>query len=166
MSRFAKLQLVGPAAVLAVVLVAEGAALALAQAPGSAVLWYVNLRLFRPLHQVHDLLSASIRIEALQFWLIGLPLFALACYGLARRRSLPLAFATNLSLLYAFVLLCAWYLCRLPAEPLDAPVPALVPAVADADFCLCFVLLLASSFSCVISHASYLRAIRDEAYAV
>ncbi len=163
MSRLAKLQLVGPAAVLALLLVAEGAAQALARAPSSAALWYVNLRLFGGFQELRHLVSASIPLEAFQLWLVGLPLFALACYGLVWRRCLPLALAANLSLLYAFVLLCAWYVGRLPAAPLGAP--ARVSAAAGADLCLCLVLLLACAFSCVISHAAYLRAIRDEAHA-
>jgi hypothetical protein len=167
MGRFAKLQLLGPATLLAVVLGAEGAARALIHAPSSAVLWYVNRRLFAPFHQVHFLLGEAVPLDEFQLWLVFLPLLALTAYGLFAGRSLAVAVAANLSLLYAFLLLCAWYMGRLPARPLR--VQAGLPAIGmpgGVDFALCSVLLIACMVSCVISHAIYLRAIRNEAHAI
>jgi hypothetical protein len=169
MGRFAKLQLLGPATLLALVLGAEGAARALIHAPSSAVLWYVNRRLFAPFHQVHFLLGEAVPLDEFQLWLVFLPLLALTAYGLFGGRSLAVALAANLSLLYAFLLLCGWYMDmgRLAASPLRAQ-PGLPPIgmPGGVDFVLCSVLLIACMVSCVISHAIYLRAIRNEAHAI
>jgi hypothetical protein len=46
MSRLARLQFLGPLAVLVIVGAAEAAAFALARIPASETLWYVNLNIF------------------------------------------------------------------------------------------------------------------------
>jgi NADH:ubiquinone oxidoreductase subunit K len=100
MTKLAKLQIVGPLALLLALLAAEGAAIALAILPTSETLWYLNLQWFRMFQQSHYLLLDILKVSYSQLLTIALPLFSLGCIGLLLRRPLPLAVASNLSMIY------------------------------------------------------------------
>src|SRR6478736_3898801 len=101
MSRLFKLQFLGPLALFVATLCAELAVRALAYAPSSELLWFVNLKMFGIFQRSYYMLSDVLGIQNFQLIGIALPIFLLACYGLAARRRLPLALASNLSLGYA-----------------------------------------------------------------
>src|SRR5262249_43137948 len=111
MLRHAKLQMIGPATVFAVLLVAESAAYALALHPSSPLLWSLNLQLFGIFQKGHYLLSSQIDIAYFQIVGIGMPLLLFAGYGLVFKRPFALATASSLSFIYVAFLLCAAYVC-------------------------------------------------------
>jgi hypothetical protein len=157
MSRLAKLQLVGPATLFAAVLAAEAATFALAQVPSSEALWYVNLRLFGIFQKSHYVLSAFIDAEYFQLFCIALPLFFAACCGVALKRPLMLAIASNLSLIYAIFLPFCWYVWE--TSPQQASL-GFTSMPFGADSVLCLVLVVSSVLSFGVSHAVYVRALR------
>jgi hypothetical protein len=107
MMRLAKLQFFGPAAVLFTVGAAEVSANALARTPTSEMLWYINLRIFRVFQQSSFTLPSPLDFPYSQFFLIALPLFTIATYGLLTKQSFPLALASHLSFIYAgFLIYC------------------------------------------------------------
>src|ERR1700739_1905998 len=101
MNRLVKLQFLGPFALFGATLSAELAARALAYAPSSEFLWFVNLRMFGIFQRSYYLLSDLVSIQGFQLFNIALPIFLLACYGLFAGRRFPLALASNLSLGYS-----------------------------------------------------------------
>jgi hypothetical protein len=156
MSRLAKLQLVGPAVLFVAVLAAEAAACALAHAPSSEALWYINLRWFGIFQKGHYVLSAFIDVEYFQLFCIALPLFLAACCGLALKRPLMLAIASNLSLVYAIFLPYCWYAWE--TSPRQASL-GFMSVPFGADYILCLVLVVSSMLSFGVSHAVYVRAL-------
>ena len=88
MSSLARLQLIGPVALLIGIAGAEGAALALAHAPGSEALWYLHLNVFGPFWLGDDILGVYSDLAHGQLYLIALPLFLIACGGFYFRRML------------------------------------------------------------------------------
>src|ERR1700722_19949556 len=109
MSRLFKLQFVGPLALFAATLCAELAARALQYAPSSELLWFINLRMFGIFQRSHAVLSALVPIDGFQFFGLALPIFALACFALAAKSSLPFTVATRLSAAYALFLVVCWH---------------------------------------------------------
>jgi hypothetical protein len=157
MSRLAKLQLVGPAMLFVAVLAAEAATSALAHVPSSQGLWYINLRLFGIFQKSHDVLSAFVNAEYFQLFYIALPLFFAACCGVALKRPLLLAIASNLSLIYAIFLPCCWYVYeRLPQQASLV----FMSTPSGADYSLCLVLLVSCMLSFGVSHVVYFQALR------
>jgi hypothetical protein len=108
MSRLFKLQFLGPFALFAATLCAELAARALQYAPSSKLLWFINLRMFGIFQRSDALLSYFVAIDGFQFFGLALPIFALACFGLATRSRLPFTVATHLSVVYAGFLVLSW----------------------------------------------------------
>src|SRR5258708_22780471 len=108
MNRLFKLQFLGPLALFVATACAELAARALSYAPGSEILWFVNLRLFGIFQRSYGVLSGFVAIDGFQLFGIALPIFLLACLGLAARSRLPIALASHLSLAYAAFLLLSW----------------------------------------------------------
>ena len=107
MNRLAKLQVLGPAAVLLTVGAAEATALALAHFPTSEGLWYINLKVFQVFQESAFTLPPPLDFSYSQFFLIALPLFAIAIHGHLTKRLFPLALASHLSFIYAgFVFYC------------------------------------------------------------
>ncbi len=107
MSRYAKLQFLGPAVVFLAVLTAEGAAFGLAHMPTSEILWRANLEYFLVFQRSYYLLSSAIDLPYAQLFIIALPLFAVATYGLLSGREIALAIASNLSFIYTAFLICS-----------------------------------------------------------
>src|SRR6266480_71396 len=107
-NRLFKLQFLGPFALFTATLCAELAARALEYAPSSETLWFVNLRMFGIFQRSYALLSQYVAIDGFQLFGVALPIFALACFGLAAKSRLPLALATHLSAAYAAFLVLSW----------------------------------------------------------
>jgi hypothetical protein len=158
MNRLFKLQFLGPLALFVATLCAELAARALSYAPSSEILWFVNLRMFGIFQRSAGLLSELVAINGFQLFGIALPIFLLACLGLAARFKLPLALASHLSLAYAAFLLLSW---QPGATTTQASlVPFAVPS--GAGFYVITGILGTCLMSFVISHLLYLRAVREE----
>ena len=153
MTRLAKLQFLGPAALLLTVGVAELAAFALARIPTSETLWYVNLKFFRVLQVSSFTLEPPLTLPYSQFFLIALPVFAIAAYGLLKRRPFQLALASHLSFIYAgYLMFC---LVASPTHPLTASLTSF--AVTNSpNIYLPLFLAGACVFSFLISHYHYL----------
>src|SRR5205085_491839 len=98
MGRLFKLQFLGPMALFVATLNAELAARALSYAPGSEILWFINLRMFGIFQRSYGLLSEVVSLPGFQLFGIALPIFGLACFGLAARSRLSLAVSSHLSL--------------------------------------------------------------------
>ena len=132
---------------------AEAAAWGLAQAPTSETLWYANLRIFGIFQKSHYLLSSSLYFPYSQFFIIALPLFAIATYGLVARRPFLLAVASNLSLVYAAFLL------YVGAGSQHHPLAASLSSVAIStgpDIYLPLALVAVSLVSFLVSHFQYI----------
>jgi hypothetical protein len=108
MSRLFKLQFLGPFVLFAATLCAELAARALQYAPSSELLWFINLRVFGIFQRSYALLSYFDVIDGFQFFGLALPIFVLACFGLAAKSRLSFTVATHLSVVYAGFLVISW----------------------------------------------------------
>jgi hypothetical protein len=106
--RLFKLQFLGPLALFTATLCAELAARALQYAPSSEVLWFINLRVFGIFQRSYASLSYLVPVDGFQLFGVALPIFALACIGLAARSRLPFTVATHLSVVYAGLLVFSW----------------------------------------------------------
>jgi len=159
MSRLFKLQFLGPLAVFLATLSAELAVRALAYAPSSELLWFVNLKMFGIFQRSYYMLSELVSLQGFQLFGIALPIFLLACYGLAARRRLPLALASNLSFAYAALLLFSW---QTPGPPTTQASLGSIAVPTGAGFYVLTGILGTSLVSFAISHLLYLRAARSE----
>ena len=155
MTRLFKLQFLGPVALFAAALSAELAARALAIAPGSEWLWYLNLKVFGLFQRSHEALNGYIDIAGFQLFGIALPIFVVASIGLVKRSRLLLAISTQFAAGYAAFLLLAWQ----SPGPSDLQASLMVIATpSGAGFYLLAAILGACLLSCAISHLLYLRA--------
>ncbi len=168
--QLAKLQLVGPFVVAAMIIAAEAAAYALAQRPSSALAWYLNIEVFGLFQRGHYVLSDRFALPYFQLVGVALPILFLAGGGLACRGPLMVATASNLSLVYALFLAYAWHLVETPAlvaaslgsPPLYAVLSwSAVTLSSGLHALILLTMLIASLFSCTASHLSYLRAVRQ-----
>jgi hypothetical protein len=159
MSRLFKLQFLGPMALFVATLSAELAARALSYAPGSEILWFVNLRMFGIFQRSYYMLSGVVSIQCFQLFGIALPIFLLACYGLGARRRLPLAVASNLSFAYAALLLFSW---QTPGSSTTQASLGSIAVPTGAGFYVLTGILGTSLVSFAISHLLYLRPARSE----
>jgi hypothetical protein len=160
MDRLFRLQFLGPLALFSATLCAELAARALQYAPSSEFLWFVNLRMFGIFQRSYVMLSEFVAVDGFQFFGIALPIFALACFGLAAKSRLPLALATHLSVAYAAFLVLSW---QTPGHP--ASTQASLGAIAVPTGAGLYVLtgiLGACLLSFALSHLLYFRAVREE----
>src|SRR2546421_3993607 len=108
MNRLFKLQFLGPLALFAATLSAELAARGLQYAPSSELLWFINLRMFGIFQRSDAVLSYFVPIDGFQLFGIALPIFVLACIGLAAKSRLPFTIATHLSVVCAWFLVISW----------------------------------------------------------
>lgn len=150
MLREKTLQLAGPLSLVATISCAELSAHALAIWPTSGILWYLNLEVFQ---------SFRYSIESFGFGRLGnglghiqslwLPvgLTCLVASGLVARMKLPLAIASNLSLIYSGALLYGG-LAANHMQPSDISKPTCFLAAA---------VLVISLLSSTISHRGYWR---------
>jgi len=159
MGRLFKLQFLGPMALFVATLCAELAARALAYAPSSEFLWFVNLRMFGIFQRSYGLLSEVVSIPGFQLLGIALPIFLLACLGLAARSRLPLAVASHLSFAYAAFLLLSW---QSPGAPTTQASLGPIAIPQGAGLYVLTAILGTCLMSLAISHLLYLRAVREE----
>src|SRR5712672_4004615 len=108
MSRLFKLQFLGPFTLFAATLCAELAARALEYVPSSELLWFINLRMFGIFQRSDAALSYFVPIDGFQFFGLALPIFLLACFGLAAKSRPSFTVATHLSTAYALFLVVTW----------------------------------------------------------
>ncbi len=159
MNRLFNLQFLGPLALFVATLSAELAARALAYSPSSEFLWFVNLKMFGIFQRSYYMLSDFVGIQGFQLFGIALPIFLLACYGLAGRRRLPLALASNLSFGYAALLLFSW---QTPGPPTTQASLSSIAVPSGAGFYVLTGILGTCLVSFAISHLLYLHAARAE----
>jgi hypothetical protein len=166
MNRLFKLQFLGPLALFAAALCAELAARALQYAPSSELLWFINLRMFGIFQRSDAVLSYLIPIDEFQFFGIALPIFALACFGLAAKSRLPFTVATHLSAVYALFLVSSWqmFVPNVTQASLGPfPIPSGFGAVPPGVGLFVMATILGTCLlSFAITHLLYLRAVREE----
>jgi hypothetical protein len=155
MIRLRNLQLVGPVALFGAVLGAEAAAYALTKAPSCEWLWYVNLKWFSMFQQSHYTITRYIGLDCEQFLCVALPLFAAALIGIARRRELLLAVASNVSFVYIGFVFYTWLRANSYSE--QASLLANTITSSGPDFILLAVLIGLSLLSFVVSHVAYIQ---------
>ena len=160
MDRVFKLQFLGPLALFSVTLCAEVAARALEYMPTSELLWFVNLRMFGIFQRSYAMLSGYVAIDGFQLFGIALPIFALACFGLAAKSRLPLALATHMSAAYAAFLVLSWQTPGMPTITQASLGAIAVPT--GAGLYVLAVILGACLLSISLSHLLYFRVVRAE----
>jgi hypothetical protein len=147
--------LIGPLLAIGVVASAQCSAYALATWPHSALLWYLNLEVFRPV-QYSFFIGADLDPTGLsQALCVVAALLALICTGLVGKIRLPLAIASNLSFLYGVVLFYGFYAANNPALAIGIDLNTLWAP----SFALVLVVLLAVVVSSVSAHRAYWREI-------
>jgi hypothetical protein len=156
MTPLAKLQCIGPFAVTAAIVGADGAAIALDKIPASTILWRVNLEWFGIFQQSHYFTASFVDIAHAEVVLIALPLLTLALAGIALRTPLAIGIAGNLSCTYAAFLLYVWCFNAYVSEFSLATWIATVNKAADADLLVCLILLGATLPSFAASHILYI----------
>src|SRR5258705_12252575 len=167
MSRLFKLQFLGPFTLFAATLCAELAARALQYAPGSELLWFINLRMFGIFQRSYAMLlnlSEVVPIDGFQYFGLALPIFVfvLACVGLATRSRLPLTVATHFSVVYAGFLVLSWQ-AGVPTVK-QASLGPIGPIAVPSGVGLYVMATILGTWllSFAITHLLYLRAVREE----
>ena len=158
MNRLSKLQLIGPAFLFAAVLAAEGAAYALSLFPSSAPLWYANLKLFGMFQRSYYAVDSYTGIPSFNLFCVAMPILLLGCLGIVWRKRLLLAISSNLSFVYAGLLIHQWMLMQ--PHALQASLDTIAVPASGADLYLVASLLGASFLSFCVSHFIYVRDVR------
>jgi hypothetical protein len=158
MNRLVKLQFLGPLALFAATLCAELAARALQYAPGSEFLWFVNLKMFGIFQRSDAVLSYYVPVDGFQLFGLALPIFVLACFGLAARSRPLFTVATHLSAAYALFLVVAWHV----GVPTVAQASLGAFAVPSGGQYVMAIILGTCSLSFAVTHLLYIRAVREE----
>jgi hypothetical protein len=159
MNRLFKLQFLGPLSLFITTLCAELAARALEYSPSSGFLWFINLRIFGIFQRSNAMLTQFVAIDGFQFFGIALPIFLLACFGLAAKSRPPFTIATHLSAAYAAFLVHSWQI-GVPTTKQASLVPIAIPS--GAGMYLMATILGACLLSFAITHLLYFRAVREE----
>jgi hypothetical protein len=155
MTRLARLQILGPLALVAAITGAELAAIALAHDPSSEWLWYINLHMLLVFQRSQAVLSYYVDLQGAQFVLIALPLILLCGLGVLLKSKLPLALASNLSFVYAAFLVVAWNLGR--SSPMQASLVEMSMPTGPGAY-LISTLIISTLLSLAVSHALFLMA--------
>ncbi|MGA7787147.1 MAG: hypothetical protein WCA56_03155 [Xanthobacteraceae bacterium] len=153
------IELAGPTVLIAAIGFAELGAHALANWPTSSFLWYLNLEVFQSFRYSPDAMGLGRWLGDDGFggaiW-VAIPLMGLVCIGRVLKIRLPLALASNISLIYSGFLLFGSYSAMDPtAQSGDLKLVALW----GPSTMLAFGLLLASLISSMVSHRVYWREI-------
>lgn len=156
--RIHRLQLVGPLALFAAVLAAEAAAYALAIAPSSAFLWYLNLEVFSLFRKSRILLSEFCNMPFAQILVMAGPMALVGMLGLLLRNNLFIAISSNLGFMLAAFVAYSWNVWNSYGHVTASLVSVHIPS--GSAFYLLVVLALASFGSFLLSHATYFAAIR------
>ena len=72
--------------------------------------------------------TSGIPVPGAQLIFVALPILAIACYGVIRGRTLPLAIASNFSFLYAAFLVFSWYRIERPPSLQASLAPIAIPS--------------------------------------
>ena len=160
MIRLFKFQFLGPLVLFVATLSAELAARALAYAPSSETLWYLNLEVFALFRRSHSVLSYYINIDGFQLFGVALPIFALACVGLLMRSRLPLAMSAQFAVGYATFLLFSW---QGPGQSAAQASLRVISVPSGENFYMLAGIFGSCLLSSVISHVLYLRGDRSKA---
>jgi hypothetical protein len=166
MNRLFKLQFLGPLALFAAALSAELAARALQYAPSSELLWFINLKMFGIFQRSDAVLSYFVPIDGFQLFGLALPIFALACFGLAAKSRVPFTIATHLSVVYAWFLIISWQMfvpnvTQASLGPITIP-PGFGAVPSGVGLYVMATILGTCLLSFAITHLLYLRAVREE----
>lgn len=148
-----KLQIAGPVSVTVALACAQGGSYALGYWPSSPLIWYLDLEVFRPVQYSFLAEKVAVLGDLAQTLCVGVPLLALVCIGLITKARLPLAIASNMSLLYSTLLLYGSYLANSPAEEMGLNLSALWAP----SFFFATSILLTSILSSAMSHLAYWR---------
>lgn len=150
MLREKTLQLAGPLSVVAMIWCAELSAHALAIWPTSGTLWYLNLEVFQSFRYGIDSFGSGRfgnELGLVQSLWLPVILTCLVASGLFARMRLPLAIASNLSLIYSGALLYGGVAANhMQSSDISKPASFLAAAV-----------LVISLLSSTISHRGYWR---------
>ena len=150
------LQLAGPISVIAMIWCAELAAHALAMWPTSTLLWYLNLEVFQSFRYSIDSFGfgrLASDIGPVQSLWLPVALTCLIGSGLIARMKLPLALASNLSLIYSGVLLYG----GLAANQLQQSNTFNLNRLSNPTCFLAASVLVVSLLSSTVSHRGYWR---------
>jgi hypothetical protein len=158
MNRLFKLQFLGPFALFAATLCAELAARALQYAPSSELLWFINLKMFGIFQRSDAVLSYFVPIDGFQLFGLALPIFVLACFGLAASSRRSFTVATHLSVAYAFFLVVSWQV----GAPTVTQASLGTVAVPSGGQYVMATILGTCLLSFAVTHLLYLRAVRQE----
>src|SRR6476646_9568070 len=159
MNRLFKLQFLGPFALFTATLCAELAARALQYAPSSELLWFINLRVFGIFQRSYAMLSYFGVTDGFQLFGVALPIFGLACFGLAAKSRLSFTVATHLSAAYAGFLVLSWQV-GVPTVTQASLGHIAVPS--GVGLYVMATILGTCLLSFAITHLLYLRAVREE----
>ena len=159
MNRLFKLQFLGPLALFATTLCAELAARALEYDPSSEFLWFINLRMFGIFQRSDAVLSYFVPIEGFQFFGLALPIFVLACVGLAARSRPLFTVATHVSVIYACFLVFSW---QLGVSTVTQASLVTVAVPSGGQFFVMAAILGACLLSFVVTHLLYFFAVGQE----
>jgi hypothetical protein len=158
MNRLFRLQFLVPLALFATTLCAELAARALEHDPSSEFLWFVNLRMFGIFQRSDAILSYFVPIDGFQFFGLVLPIFMLACFGLAAKSRPLFTVATHVSVVYAVFLAVCWQL----GAPTVTQASLITVAVPSGGQFVMATILGACLLSFVITHLLYFFAVGQE----
>ena len=161
MTRFGKLQLFGPAALILAVICAEGAAYGLAHFPSSEWLWYLNLKWFGMFQQSHYALNSSLGVDCEQLLFVAMPLSAAALIGVIFKRSLLVAISSDLSFVYIAFVVYTWW--RAKTSAAEASLNFQYVGSSGPDTILLLILVTVSLVSFVVSHILYIQKARAPA---
>jgi hypothetical protein len=127
--------------------------------PSSELLWFINLRVFGIFQRSHAVLGQVVAIDGFQLYGIALPIFLLACLGLATKWRLPFTVATHLSPVYASFLLFSWRV-GVPTTTQASLGPIAVPS--GAGLYVMATILGTCLLSVVVTHLHYVFAVGKE----
>jgi hypothetical protein len=153
-----RLQFLGPLCLITALVGTELSARALGNWPASPFLWYANLELFRSFREMPDALGGLQWLNAAGLTPplgMALALAALIGLGVATRTRLPLAIASNFSLIYSA---CTLYV-GFPASDLADMRGVGLAALFSPSNALAMTILLACVLSSTVSHRGYWREI-------
>jgi hypothetical protein len=149
------LQVSGIALVILAMLAAELASLALALSPGSALLWWLNLELFRGMNATYSVLMTRYSLDYSVTVPIMLGLLALSVAAYRRRHRFALGMLSNAAFIWCGFTAYVWYVYKAPLA--TAGVGELFASNFEGSVLLAYI-VLASLIGVLVTHVSYLRA--------
>ncbi len=149
------LQVSGIVLVILAMLAAELASLALALSPGSALLWWLNLELFRGMNATYSVLLTRYTLDYSVTVPVMLGLLALSVAAYRRRFRFALGMLSNAAFIWCGFTAYVWYAYKAPLA--TASVGELFASNFEGSVLLAYV-VLASLVGVLVTHVGYLRA--------